>query len=369
MTETKKLNGYQQTFLDVFRIVAAFFVLLGHSFRYYGLTVFKDDTHFAYIQNMGVVMLFLLAGFLAAYSLSKKNEQHDYTISQFSRHKTTRIFAEYFPGLVFIAVIDYLSIRINGSAYLFYDAYSVKQFIGNIFMLQEMSLNQLIPNFSIVSFGSGRPLWTLSVEWWIYFLFAHVYLIVANKKRFDLKSLVLLALFIFFPMDFLVQGSQRSIGAVFVLGVLAYSIYDKISKKLALPVFLASFLLYAAYGAVFKNAYDIPSFIILWIMLCFGVKTFEIKSASNKSTRNKTLAFVSGSTSMLYLLHYSIIDFIYNLSFSENVYLKFSLGIIISVVLAFVMYYVFGKKKLLIKIGELVASPFKKQKVKSLGEK
>ena len=37
-----KLNGRQQLILDIFRIVAAAFVLIGHSFSFYQCTIFKD---------------------------------------------------------------------------------------------------------------------------------------------------------------------------------------------------------------------------------------------------------------------------------------------------------------------------------------
>ncbi len=54
----KVLNGTQQTILDLFRIVAAMFVLVGHSFSFYQTTIFKDQTYFPYIQNIGVVVFF-----------------------------------------------------------------------------------------------------------------------------------------------------------------------------------------------------------------------------------------------------------------------------------------------------------------------
>ena len=104
------LNGRQQTFLDIFRVTAALFVLFGHSFSVYGLTFLKDQQVFPYSQNIGVVMLFLLSGFLLAYSLDGKSQSGDYTIAAFASHKTRRIFREYIPALILIALLDALSI-------------------------------------------------------------------------------------------------------------------------------------------------------------------------------------------------------------------------------------------------------------------
>ena len=76
----------------------------------YGLTFLKDQQVFPYIQNIGVVMLFLLSGFLLAYSLNGKSQSGDYTIAAFASHKTRRIFREYIPAFILIALLDALSI-------------------------------------------------------------------------------------------------------------------------------------------------------------------------------------------------------------------------------------------------------------------
>ena len=124
-----ELNGRQQTFLDLFRIFAAFSVMIGHSFSFYKLSAFRDQTYFPNIQDIGVVMLFMLSGFLSVYSLNAKNINHDYKFSNYLKHKTVRIMRELFPGLILIAIIDYVSIMINGAEYRYFDAYNIKQFI------------------------------------------------------------------------------------------------------------------------------------------------------------------------------------------------------------------------------------------------
>lgn len=166
--QNRTLAGSQQTFLDVARIIAAYMVMLGHSFGYYQLTIFKDETYFPYIQNIGVVILFLISGFLNAYSLENKNSNRTYEFQDFFKHKVVRILREYLPGLVFIAVIDGIYILVNGNNYSYYGAYNIKQFVGNMLFLQGTYVGNYL---GIVPFGSGRPLWTLALEWWFYLLF------------------------------------------------------------------------------------------------------------------------------------------------------------------------------------------------------
>ena len=134
----QRLNGCQQTTLDIIRISAALFVLVGHSFSFYQLSILKDQAFFPYIQNIGVVLFFLLSGFLSAYTLTNKNKNHDYCFKEYFIHKVLRVYKEYLPALFLIAIIDAISIFINGERYAYYQAFNIKQFIGNLLMLHNM---------------------------------------------------------------------------------------------------------------------------------------------------------------------------------------------------------------------------------------
>lgn len=352
----KLLSGYQQTFLDFYRILAALFVVIGHSFSFYGISIFRDEQYFVYLQNVGVVMFFLLSGFLSAYSLSKKNKNGNYTLYNFSTHKIKRIMMEYVPALSLIAVIDLVAIRCNGVKYGYFETYNIEQFIGNIFMFQGMAINRIIPNFEFVPFGSGRPLWTLALEWWLYFVFATIYLTIANKEKVGYGKFVLLGLFFTMPLEYFWGGRGNGLGLVFGLGVFSYYIYDLLDKKLAIIIFCFSQILYIFYGMVFRDAYTTYSFLILWILFFSGIKVFEKDERKNgqKIMRNKYISFISESTFMLYLLHYSVIDLICTADICDNVYFKFTFGIVTSIALSWGMYYIFGKKKLLFLIILLI---------------
>ena len=59
-------------FIDCIKVLAAQFVLFGHSFSFFGVTFLKDQTYFPYIQNIGVILLFAISGFLFSYVLKKR---------------------------------------------------------------------------------------------------------------------------------------------------------------------------------------------------------------------------------------------------------------------------------------------------------
>lgn len=47
---------------------------------------------------------------------------------------------------------------------------------------------------------------------------------------------------------------------------------------------------------------------------------------------------------MLYLTHYSIIDMIYHTAYLTNNDFKFILGLVLSVIVSLVMYFIFGRE-------------------------
>lgn len=336
------LNGRQQTILDVFRVVAAFSVLIGHSFVFYRLSIFKDQTYFPFIQNIGVIIFFLMSGFLTVFSLERKNSDNSLSFSKFFTYKTVRIAKEYLPGLMMIAAIDWIAIAINKEGYSYYEAFSVKQFVGNIFMLHNMGPSCVAEKLGFVPFGSGRPLWTLAVEWWLYMLFGALYLSLNNRREVSLPKLAVFGGIIFMCSDYLTAGRGNGLGFVFALGVLGYYAYGRISQKTAKMVFVLSCLAYLLYGLKFKEAYTMYSFIILWVIFCSAMRIGG--GMEKKTKRNPLLAFISKGTFMLYITHYSILDLIVHADVPWSVHTKFWVGILISLIVAYAAYYVFGEK-------------------------
>ena len=342
-----KLNGRQQLILDIFRIVAAVFVIVGHSFSFYKCTVFKDEAFFPYLQNIGVVIFFLLSGFLTTFSLCRRTQRRQYSFSDYCRHKFFRIMKEYLPGLVIIAIIDGFSIHINGDRYHYSEAYNIKQFIGNLLLLQNMGPDGTLGRV-FVPFGSGRPLWTLSVEWWLYMLFGAVFLSIRNKEKINAPRMAVFSILLLMTSHYLVTGRGSGLGFVFALGVSSYYVYDSLSRNTAITVFLLSILGYVVYGAVFRNAYTVYSFIILWMIFTSAIKIGG--GNAGIQTRNPVVGFVSRSTFMLYLIHYSIIDLFANLNCPWNTGIRFTVGIICSTLLSFGAYFVFAECDLMRRI-------------------
>ena len=57
--------------INIIRIIAAWCVMIGHGFVFFQISIFRSQQYFCYLQNIGVVLLLLLAGFLLLYSFCK----------------------------------------------------------------------------------------------------------------------------------------------------------------------------------------------------------------------------------------------------------------------------------------------------------
>ena len=168
-----KLKKEVSVFLDLIRGISAQLVLIGHLLSFYKVEGFEMDKGRFVMQNFGVVVFFILSGFLIMHSVSSK--KGNYGFSDFFVDRFSRIFIAFIPALFFILLCDVGTFYFD-KAFIYRDADSVKNFVGNIFMLQDhpvfnYGISRINPEFNISAFGSGRPLWSVAVEWWIYMFF------------------------------------------------------------------------------------------------------------------------------------------------------------------------------------------------------
>lgn len=280
------LQRGEQIVLDVVRIIAATFVLFGHSFSFYQVTIFKDQSYFPYIQNIGVIIFFLLSGFLTTYSIEIRNKNNDYAFGSYVKHKVKRILRELLPALSIVATIDFIAILINKEKYQFYEGYNILQFIGNLFMLQNMGPRAILAKI-FIPFGSARPLWTLSIEWWFYLSFVSIYLILANKEIITKKKALLLVLFAFMCSNYIITGRGNGLGFTFLLGVFSYYCYSYIKDNIAKTFTLVGIILYIIYGVVVKEAYTIYSMLILCFIFMSILKMSQSWGGGKKEYRFK----------------------------------------------------------------------------------
>ena len=334
------LNGKQQNFLDAFRLAAALCVFLGHACYFFGIPRGIDGQVFIMLADLGVVMFFLLSGFLSAYTLERKDLDRSYSFRAFVLHKLKRIMREYLPALLLVAAIDALSIRLSGERYRYFDCYDLKTFFGNLLFLQWTVLNRL-PGVSILAFGSAKPLWTLSLEWYFYLIHGLLFLTIRNRSELRLRECAVLGYALLLPIEYLVGGRGGGLGFLFALGALGYYAFDRIQRRTALLLLPLALILTASYCALKMNAYSIYVFLFLWLALCAGLR---LLSGAPQGERSRVAAWLSGSTFMLYMLHYSILDLVFCAAFLPSRGVRLALGVSLSILISFGMYALFGRR-------------------------
>jgi peptidoglycan/LPS O-acetylase OafA/YrhL len=127
-----------------------------------------------------------LSGYLIGTSVVKGAAGQRWGWSSYTIKRASRLYVVLLPALLLTAVVDHLGIRLFGGVG---NIYSVRKpgfkwaftspdagrlgaevFLGNALYLQ---------GFLVPSYGSNMALWSLSFEWWFYFLFP--VLVLAGK--------------------------------------------------------------------------------------------------------------------------------------------------------------------------------------------
>lgn len=377
------LSLKQSCYLDLLRFVAVQLVVFGHLFSFMGIIF----TNYALgknilIQNLGVVIFFILSGYLISYSLFSNMKSKNYQFKDFFKDRFYRIYVTLIPCMIFIIILD-----LYMPDYTYRNAFNFKTFVGNLFMLQDVSsiyvnyshlffIKKIFATFQVTSFGSARPLWTLAVEWWLYMAFGWFFLKIINhdkntiikKKSLMPSKLVNFLIFyilLIFPL-YNLSGRGNGLTLTWLLGssVFLVTYTQKMDSKTTIFWYLTGnliclYMLYFLYS-IFGTFYEprISLLITIWfsLNLAFSNKIKLGVSESLKKALIRLIRLGGGYSYSLYLTHYSIIQFLVNFYNAEEN--KITLAIVaffLSNLVAYIIYIIFDKNQKKIKNY----SPFK----------
>jgi peptidoglycan/LPS O-acetylase OafA/YrhL len=134
-----------------------------------------------YWPDLGVVCFLAISGFLVTHSAIGKRPCYQFV--DFIIDRGSRIYSAFFPSLIFIVTCGLL---LNLPGHI--DAW---RFLTNVLLLQNFPLPKSIPLHEwFEPIGTGRPLWTLSVEWWFYWGFGALYFFERSGRHRWLLLLV-----------------------------------------------------------------------------------------------------------------------------------------------------------------------------------
>jgi peptidoglycan/LPS O-acetylase OafA/YrhL len=138
---------------------------VGHTISLFGVMTWIQPPYVPYMQNVAVLMFFLLSGFLIAHTLASRSANPEYGFRRYFIDRFSRVYSALIPSLIVVAVIDCIWTNATGETR---STFTLKAFLSSVLMLQDVAgpLQRLRGQ----SFGTAGQLWTLAIEWHIYML-------------------------------------------------------------------------------------------------------------------------------------------------------------------------------------------------------
>lgn len=339
LDKINKINKVDSVYLDLFRGGAAQLVLLGH---------ICSSQKMPKIQNFGVLIFFILSGFLITQTTLIKGKSYgykNYIIDRFSR-----IYSAFLPALLFVLFVDTIMHFFNFTYKELFD-FSFKTFICNILMLQA---HPVFIKLGAVSFGSARPFWTVSIEWFYYVFFGLLFF-MNLKSRSAIKYVIYGFLLLFSGIVVWSYMNGRGGGLTFYwfFGFLLAIIYNYsfYIKNIYLGTFIILFILFALYyrydSMNLVGMYDKGMAFLFALLLMTLMKS---RTVFNKIVELplviKFSSFLASFSYSLYLIHLTLVYFFYQIFKFESEIIEIAWLYIIINVLSYLFYLCFEKHHL-----------------------
>lgn len=336
-----KLSQRESLCLDLIRSIASQLVVFGHGISFFGILTFLHEPNFPWMQNIAVVIFFILSGFIITYSTILKTRTSNYNFSDFFRDRASRIFSAYIVALVFIFCIDLVSQQIDSSRYDYLPAFNISTFFYNVFMLQDFPLWSFIfkDDWQPTSFGSARILWTISIEWWFYMFFGLMFFCYLRKEEKSTLKIVLFFVSAIVAWHYLYGSRGRHLTLYWMFGMFMMLNYDRYKEKVS-GVVANSLILICSLAtciSVQMKVIDGYNFIFSVFLSLAMISFLSLSDYISFERVDKLIKMLASYSFTLYLVHYSIMDLIMKHNVIDNKYIAFCAAFVLSNVTAFLI--------------------------------
>jgi peptidoglycan/LPS O-acetylase OafA/YrhL len=332
-----KMSENASVCLDLIRAISAQMVLIGHGISFMGIAMWLHPPNFPWIQEIAVVIFFLLSGLVITYSTFGKLCFAEYNFKQFFLERFSRIYSAYIPIIFIIVILDAFYLHyLNGIDA--YNSYNLRTFILNLFMLQDFPILKK----NITSFGSARPFWTIAVEWWTYMFYGWLILGLRGIKTkiYYYAFLVFLSIV---PLYNCVAGRGDGLCLFWFFGFsIVVLLNSEVSKNLAkksLSFFLFFIMLAVIREYIVRIAYDTIFALFLGGALYFLIIHLNRTRFKFPQVFTKFIRLWADYSLSLYLLHYSVFTILVIFKSTFSPYSLFLLGYVISNVSSMTVAY------------------------------
>ncbi|WP_213770072.1 acyltransferase [Bradyrhizobium sp. dw_78] len=318
--------------LDLLRAMAAQMVCVGHAMNF-------GRTGYTFVPNDGVLLFFILSGFLIAYTLDTKSGLESYGLIDFGIERVARIYTAYLPALLLIGAVTVLAerygIEMRG------DPTNLRTYLGNLVMLQNVPCC-----WRVSTFGTAGHLTSVAVEFHIYFFVGAIYFLLRRKNM--VLCFLVAVLFSTMPLAYF-AGIAQSDHALFVLWLLGFASYFTVRSmsgyRECAPFFVFAFLVCLIVWIRQRTPGDDWN-IRQYPMLIFSFFSIVVVSQAVRlipERLGKLITLVADYSFSLFLIHLTILRVIYAL-FPQASVARTLIGIVVSNVLAIVFAFVFERR-------------------------
>jgi peptidoglycan/LPS O-acetylase OafA/YrhL len=202
--------------LDLVRAFAAQIVCIGHALN------FANGASITFAPNVGVLIFFVLSGFVIAHTLVTKATSPEYGLAAFGIERFSRIYTAYLPAILMIAACDY-AMQYLGHP-LPGDPTDLRTLLGNLTMRQGLP-----GTWGVSTFGSAGQLTSVAVEFHIYFFVGAIFFLL--KARSVLFCLIVAMFFSTMPLGYFsnIPETDRALFVLWLAGFASYFVARSVS--------------------------------------------------------------------------------------------------------------------------------------------
>ena len=304
----------KEPYFDLLRGLAAQAVLIGHTLNVFFPAHFMMPGDGGYlearhdlpmIQNFGVLVFFVISGFLIARS-ADLGRQKGRGFTEFAIARFARIFAPMVPFLLILYVVESLLYGASPNTPYQVVHTDVATLAANLTMLfnnPALAFVQKLTGLplSYGTFGTAQQLWTVVIEWWIYIAFGA--LVFVRRQRWPLY-LAIAAVAAIVPFWSLYQG--KALLVAWIIGAAGWHLrgpLGQLSQRALLGAFLVLSLTAAVRATVAHyDFYDLGFTVLASVALILVKYAF-----ADRQFGGRLIAYMSNVSYSLYLVHLSIL--------------------------------------------------------------
>jgi peptidoglycan/LPS O-acetylase OafA/YrhL len=315
-TTKRSLSIDQVTYLNIIRALAAELVLFGHGFLYFRKDV---NTHIS-LGGLGVVMFFLISGFLISRSVFTNLRRGNYILTDYMIERFSRVYTAAIPALLLIAIIDYFLLAKprfpDTKNYTLWNAFGYLAMLDGFppfLVLQHVGWES---NWFFERFSSARTFWTLPIEWWIYVAFGILFFSI-RTRTWTINRFVVLGLVSVFPLYHFIARFGGCLTGVWMIGLGSSALYcwvedaridqslDRlwILRATVILIFLAipMGLIRLAYADA--NVYDATFTVLLAVIILAPLFILQLRPISVTRVIRASAHRMASYSYSLYLIH------------------------------------------------------------------